>query len=186
MAPRKGNSAKVVDRMAEHQPELSTEEWAYIAGIIDGEGTISVIRVAKRNHYALRPQVQITNTHEPLFRWLVDKLGIGIVKRNRDDTRDWFKQTPKTSYVMTVPGYRCYSILQYIEPFLIIKKEHAQIVMQFIESRAQQPYNGPYTQNEIDLWLRVRALNHGGFRAYDAEVDLIRSFTTSQPPPEVS
>src|SRR3972149_9288329 len=83
-----------------------------------------------------------------------------------------------TVIVVTIPGYRGYHILKNTEPLLIIKKEQAQILMHFMESRAVQPYNGPYIQAEIDLWLRVRALNHKPSYEYEDVVDLTRSSTT--------
>lgn len=148
--------------------QLTPTELAYLAGIIDGEGTITIIRATKKwrenTRVVLTPTVQVHNTNENLLRWLSDKLGMVVFSRDRRlstmPRNQPIKSTPKTSYSMNIVGYRCFRLLQAIEPYLIIKREQAATVIRFIELRAASAvYNDAYSDEQQALWLKVRALN---------------------------
>lgn len=64
-------------------PALTDAEWGYVAGMIDGEGTIGVYSRGKQHcgsrqrtpGRSYRPRIQIANTSRALMDWLVAKLG---------------------------------------------------------------------------------------------------------------
>ncbi len=59
---------------------LKTEEKAYIAGIIDGEGTITLAK--KHKNEMPSPEVSIANNNLELLNWIKAKVGCGrIIKR---------------------------------------------------------------------------------------------------------
>lgn len=168
-----------------HQPQLTPTEWAYLAGIVDGEGTITILRVSKRRGqtHILQPKIDVTNTSERLLRWLGEKVDMRVNGRTKplksgDIT---FKRPPAVCYDIQIWGYRVYHVLTGIEPYLIIKREQAHFVKAFIESRtarSEATYNPPYIQEELDLWLKVRALNRSESRSYPIEASLTPSSTT--------
>ena len=169
----------------QYQPQLTPTEWAYTAGIIDGEGSISILRVSKRKglHYILQPVVSVTNTNESLLSWLGMKLDMRVDKRHRPQVigQNHLKRVPAVCYVITVWGYRVYNLLTSIEPHLIVKKAQAQTVTAFLDSRRERSealYNPPYIQEELDLWLKVRALNRKESWPYPLEASLTPSSTT--------
>lgn len=184
--------------IARYQPELSKEEWAYIAGIIDGEGTISIIRVNKKRRglhwYILQPTIQVSNTSEELIRWLGEKLDMKVNNRARSlppayKGRQRTREEIAICYVVALFGYKVYSILKNICPYLIIKRGQCELTMQYIESRmklADDQYNCPYTDEDEQLWLAVRKLNRKPSASYPDVVGLTLKSTTSQQQPETS
>lgn len=168
-----------------HQPQLTPTEWAYLAGIVDGEGTITILKVSKRKGqtHILQPKIDVTNTSERLLRWLGEKVDMRVNGRTKPlkSGEITFKRTPAVCYSIEIWGYRVYNVLMGIEPYLVIKREQARLVRTFLDSRrarSEATYNPPYTQEEIDLWLKVRALNRSASRSYPIEASLTSPSTT--------
>lgn len=170
----------ITDRINDYQVSLSPVEAAYTAGIIDGEGTISILRVSKRGtHHILSPKVYVSNTSELLLGWLSERLEMKVNSRIKRSNK--YKNEPRPEITLAIFGYRCYNFLKIIEPYLIVKKELAHLVMEFIESRqanGQANYNSPYTESELAVWQKVRSINRRESSPYDESVSLTITSTT--------
>jgi len=107
------------------------EDWAYLAGIIDGEGWIGVRRIKDRSgrssypyHYV--PELSVSNTDERIIKWIRNIFQVGCIdcwhnKKNphRKPVYKWrISRKVELSFV-----------LENTLPFLIIKKEQALIIM---------------------------------------------------------
>ena len=57
---------------------ITDNDLAYIAGIVDGEGSIAIKKVSYKDYYYYYPCVAIYNTNDRLFEWLKSRIG-GIV-----------------------------------------------------------------------------------------------------------
>ncbi len=104
---------------------------AYLAGIFDGEGYLGFH--PKNSKQKVR--VSIGNTYKPLIDWLSTlggKIGIPrISKLGKKQTFSW-----------RITGYSNVLIfLTDLEPYLLIKKDKANQVMTFLESRLKSRYN---------------------------------------------
>lgn len=97
---------------------------AYIAGIVDGEGTIYIHDRRATRPESIRPSVSvvIANTYVPLLKWVSEITGVGNMG----------KANPKS----LLPGFKpCYnwrttssaavSLLIQIEPFMLEKRQRA-------------------------------------------------------------
>lgn len=103
---------------------------AYLAGIIDGEGTIEVFHDGNKSQ-TMRPHLTIANTHLGLLKYLVKTVGGGY---SQNSTPSHCKQGYHWSL------YRASDILALttaILPYLIIKKEGAERVIQKCEELNQ-------------------------------------------------
>jgi len=110
---------------------------AYLAGIVDGEGTICIIRnkhyraINKSVGYSTRPVVTISNTAYSLLKYL-KSLNIGgfsyDIRKRKEEHKQAF-QWALTSHL------RVYGFLKEILPYLVIKKEKAVEVMDFIKQK---------------------------------------------------
>ena len=106
------------------------EEWklAYLAGIIDGEGTIVIakqkIREGRKNHlYSLR--MQVGNSEKRLIDWLQENFGGSIhIMRERHERK---------FYQWTVGSKDTYKLLKEMKYYLVIKEEQADIGIKFYE-----------------------------------------------------
>jgi len=107
---------------------------AYVAGIIDGEGSIGIYKKFgkdKRRYYQLT--VQVSNSNEWLIRWLQMAFGSYAyhhghyscekIKRNRE------------IYTWSIVGNKAVDFLKTIHPYLRLKKPQAEIAIRFQENR---------------------------------------------------
>ncbi len=61
---------------------MITEEKAYIAGIIDGEGSIMLLKF--HNNQFPAPCISISSTTLELLEWLKNKTRVGTIKEKKE------------------------------------------------------------------------------------------------------
>jgi len=116
---------------------LSPPIAAYIAGLVDGEGTIAMSRrhANERRHVV----VSIANTELPLLRFVLKQLRTGKITRKRAVS---LKHTP--SYCYSVSNRQALDLLEQIVLYLrSYKLSRAQLVLKHY--RSLTPRNGKYT-----------------------------------------
>jgi len=114
----------------------SKEDLAYIAGILDGEGSIQVRLLERRGSKWNRVKCEIifTNTSKELMDWLSEKLNLRVHERRHSNPR-W-----KTCYHAKVSNmYECLLLLKALLPYLIIKKKQAEEAIKLIEDYLTTP-----------------------------------------------
>lgn len=131
-------------------------ELGWIAGIIDGEGSITVIKRAK----TYVPSFKMTNTSKILINKyceILDKCEISYQCYGRQKVGN-----RKYQWEVIVEGRpRVYKALMLIQDLLIAKKKQAEKVIEWIESRGLD-LRGPYTEQQMQIISDVRELNGRG------------------------
>lgn len=135
--------------------KIKETEKAYIAGFIDGEGTISVTS-SKRNrpteHIILTPYITIANTNRHVLEVIKKYLGFYDISIHRNYPKS---SNNKICYRIFFTGRkRIIKVLELLIPYLIIKKKNAELVLKFVKLREQHvinQYNSAYTKKEIQL-----------------------------------
>lgn len=115
---------------------MTETEKAYIAGIIDGEGSIMLQKIHKNEHHS--PCISITSTTLELLEWIKIVIGKGTKNYNMEVHKDCY------SYVLR--RNNAISLLNDIYPYLIIrsKKKRAELIINTYKSIT--PRNGYYTK----------------------------------------
>jgi hypothetical protein len=113
--------------------ERSPTEWAYMAAIVDGEGSISFgpetkYRGSKKDLTICR--VTVVNTDEPLILWMMDKFPGGSYAR-RDYTLE--NRLPTWQVRWTRRG-AVKELLEGMIPYMIVKRARAERVVAFLGS----------------------------------------------------
>lgn len=108
------------------------EKWAWLAGIVDGEGCFSLSRgtATKRGYMVLR----IDNKNHELMRFLTMTFG-GSYSEVKKKGRIYYQ------YALSMTGLR--QVLPKIRPYLIVKAEEADIVQQVLKA---MKYRGDTTE----------------------------------------
>lgn len=119
-------------RRFDETPEWSIPDLAYLAGIIDGEGCVSILRTEALRHYNAR--LQIVNTCGDLMIWINDTFGPGFLTVKPHHVPHW-----KTSYIWIANSITAWLILRACMPYLRVKKRQAEILMEFIELVHSKP-----------------------------------------------
>ncbi len=102
---------------------------AYVAGIIDGEGCIHLMRT-KSGQYSIK--VVVVNTNEWLINWFHLQFG-GSVSIHRQ-----YSQKAKPAYQWVITTAKCNEFLNLIYPYLLLKKPQAELAMAFQRNRQPQ------------------------------------------------
>jgi hypothetical protein len=137
--------------VTEKPVDLSEPTLAYIAGLIDGEGTVSIRKFSGK----WKPHIRIANTSESLMAWLSSTVvgpGIFIEHRRIHDGRLPF-------FMFHIPGIGWVALYERLLPYMVIKREQMAALVEFSRLRLGQDRMAPL--NERQLWLvsRVRELN---------------------------
>lgn len=106
---------------------LTEAEKGYLAGIIDGEGSIGFARrKSPSGRYVYVPRVSVANTSRNLIDWLQIRLPMFACYSN---PRKGSLGT-KDCYNLTMAGNRqCIVFLKELIPYLVIKRPQAEIVV---------------------------------------------------------
>ena len=138
---------------------LSEVERAYIAGIVDGEGHMSI------SLYMGHPAIllHVVNTNHAVILWLHEKLGGCEFVAHRADAKC------KTRWRWEVRTLRARAILCAIQPFLIIKKRHSELIEAFYaalqEYRETRPcliFRDSVEEPLKSILVELKALNRKG------------------------
>lgn len=129
---------------------LTETSKAYIAGLVDGEGciTISINRKYSENRFSIQPSVTITNCDKPLLNSVVEELGYGSIK-DKTKHKGW-----KDSYSLVIPVNKICTFINLIRPYLRLKLGQAEKILEYFN------YHTPIGSKNIpeDVWqnrLRV-------------------------------
>lgn len=131
-------------------PKLSLEEKIYTAGIIDGEGTITLYV----HGGIVTPLTDISNNHKGLITWLRKHLG-GGTGYTQTDTRGNRRPTYHVKFTRLLDVK---ALLEQILPYLIAKKKQAELVLEYCNLRLQDKAL-EYNPKLYEIAIQVRRLN---------------------------
>lgn len=118
--------------------KLSETERAYLAGIIDGEGTITL--TVKQKGATRHLAVTVSGTEKTLFSYIVRCVGAGQLTHKRI-----YKSHHTPSYTYSIYSRQALDLLQQVTPFLkTYKQRRAKLALdRYLEVT---PRNGKYTE----------------------------------------
>lgn len=108
--------------------ELTEAEIAYIAGIIDGEGSISF---SYRPRGIVVPLVQVSNTHLALIEWLGAAISGGSICIDYGRKRRPAHHKP--THMWRCSGAVARELVSIIQPHLIVKRRQADLLLSLHE-----------------------------------------------------
>ncbi len=120
---------------------LTPEVAACIAGIIDGEGTITLTRLHARENRRL--VVSIANTELQLLQFMIDHVGAGKITRKKTSSD---QHSP--SFCHAITSGQALTLLQQIFPYLrSYKRKRAELALSHY--KALTPRNGRYSPEQL-------------------------------------
>ena len=137
----------------------------YIAGFIDGEGHISIVRRIKkgRNQIDYQPCVMVCNTDKNVLQLIKERIGGRWVECINISQ---YSGRPTLYRIIINKAEALNEVLPKIIPHLIIKKDNAKLVLGFIRSRLKarkswrKTNNGvgsspPYSKKENNIYSQI-------------------------------
>jgi len=111
---------------------MKDTDWAYLAGLIDGEGCISTVHTNPRNGQ-FNAKIAIVNTDKTVLDWIVKTFAVGNVYPRR--LRLPMKQSWRWQLAA---GSSVSRILNGVYPYLIIKKDQAVLAIELCSRPAKR------------------------------------------------
>jgi hypothetical protein len=125
---------------------------AYVAGFVDGEGSINMGGGARQPHERLT----ITNTNLEVLQHIQTIIGGQIGGHDRPTKPHW-----KTQYYLCLTTRHAVRALRILEPFLVLKKKQAILMIRFSEEKPGLGQKWPEGQKEYWHGL-IQAMNRRG------------------------
>lgn len=143
-------------------PDLSLEKRCYVAGIIDGEGTITIAfyRPVKKDKIMpnMMPIILVSNSNKDLIDYLHPLL-LGSTIKTAKET-----EIRKTVYQIQIAKLLdVEALLTQILPYLVIKKRQAELVLEYCALRKKDTLL-TYNDRLFEIAKEVRGLNEKGPR----------------------
>lgn len=106
--------------------------YAYMAGFVDADGSISITTVSKAKVYVTK--ITVTNCDERVMWLFRDEFG-GKVR-----CREWKNKNWRPGYEWTLTSVKAQTVIKLILPYLRIKRKQAFLVLRLGKLKAK--YNG--------------------------------------------
>jgi hypothetical protein len=146
-------------------PQVTDWQIAWLAGIWDGEGTISVRRNKKINQFS--PRVSMVNTSPDIINY-VDQLltQLDIPHYIREKGEGGFDGSSKQCWIISMDTLSSASrFLETVGPYLVGKYERAKLLEKFVNSRVNRRdkvtrnSDCTYNQEELDTCKKLYLAN---------------------------
>jgi hypothetical protein len=132
----------------------SKTQLAYIAGFLDGDGSL-MIQVKKRNdngksRFMLTICLYQDTHHEKPLLWMRNKFGIGYISRRNDNITE-----------LRINGYRqVEKILKMLKPFIKFKKIQAEVLLKSAKILQKKKLSREDYIKLVDCVIRTQSENY--------------------------
>lgn len=128
--------------------DLSDDEKAYIAGIVDGEGSIGLWKHRQKlkdhDKVSIRPNVRIGMTDEEVIDYIAETVGTGSRTHKHKELENFDKQ-----HIFALQSQNeVRDFLEQVKPYLRAKSDQAELLIEYCENR--NPHE-PYTEEELNM-----------------------------------
>lgn len=122
---------------------MTDTEKAYIAGIIDGEGSIMLIKFHSNQFPS--PCITISSATIELLEWIKQKVCAGTIKGKKN----YKPEKHKNSFTYEIKYNKAIILLKNICPYLIIeaKRKKAELILKYY--KILTPRNGKYSPEQL-------------------------------------
>jgi hypothetical protein len=148
---------------ASARTRLTDREMGYLAGFLDGDGSIYVVIVHNeesrlRLGLYVRPFVTFSNTNKDVIEFISKLLKKAGIKHRIVEVLPDGKLRKRTYYFIEITTYRnVYAFLELVYQDLIAKREVAEYMLKLCESRLSAKGSGiPYTKEELEIIKKIR------------------------------
>jgi hypothetical protein len=129
-------------------------DWSYVAGFIDGEGTITFARTrTNAGNPTLKPRLLIGQKKPNVLYMIQEKIGTGHMLQNKTGLYVY-----QLDSLCNMP-----QVMELLIPYLIIKKRQAEIVVDYCKCKtASLGRNRGLDEHCQGLDIEMRGLNQRG------------------------
>jgi hypothetical protein len=130
---------------------VTNAEWAYLAGLIDGEGCLYayVVNPSGERGQTFEAGLRVGMTDESVLAWAQANTGAGRLRKQQRKER-W-----KPLHVWDLNLTDTARILPELLPYLQVKRRHAELILQFAGNKKDR-------ETRFEIVKEIRVLNKRG------------------------
>jgi len=132
--------------------QLSEENAAYLAGLIDGEGSIT-FRGDPSPGSSYSMHIYVTNTDRDILGWIKKETGVGRIYVHSHSSSNTCYRWGIHSIAEIKP------FLEEIHPYLKVKTEVSELMLRLCNSRLDKGYGSPWDDTEQELAQEIKEKN---------------------------
>ncbi len=148
---------------------MAETDYAYLAGIIDGEGTVTIHRQTERRkgrtYFSYAPQLTISNTDRIMLESLQNRFGGNVLKVHPPPNKRW-----KQGYLLSFRREEILALLPRVIPYLTSKRRKAELLLEYMTTRTKSVESGeggrfvgvPLTERQKKIIAEIRKKNRRG------------------------
>lgn len=144
--------------------EKRKNRMAYFAGTIDGDGSFSLCKKMQKEGRSplYYPLIQLSTTYFKLIDMLVDEFGGSVSVRKSYTSKSGSKRKESKSWKLEKSG-KCLPFLEKIVPFLMVKKQRGQFLMDYIKNnpfvRGSRLLSNETIKNRDSAYIKMQQFN---------------------------
>jgi hypothetical protein len=133
-------------------PELDERAWSYLAGIVDGEGSISLAKFKRAPYFY--PRLSIINSNEELMKFVMEKLGVSTGYLHKGTISKGY------SIFIYIQGVKCFKLIEKLKSYLVAKRRQAELVLELLRiAKNHYPYDEYYLKEGERIYNEMRKIN---------------------------
>jgi len=139
---------------------MKKTDWAYIAGIVDGEGCIRIVKTKEpknKSGYKYQMVIGVNNTNEWLIHWLYFNFGGSIHLQAKLDNR-------KPLWHWYLSSRKAQAFIELILPYLRLKRPQAEVAVQFSKRKHHRGKSDEERAIEEAEFILMKGYNKKGLR----------------------
>ena len=148
---------------------LTETDYAYLAGIIDGEGTVTIRRLTERKreriYVSYGPAITVSNTDLIMLKSLRNRFGGNIVRANPPRNKRWSQ-----GYLLCFRREEMLVLLPKTIPYMTRKRRKAELLLEYMTTRTKSVATGaggrfvsvPLTERQREIIAKIRKKNKRG------------------------
>lgn len=146
--------------------DLAIADAAYIAGLIDADGTVTVTMSAIAP--LPKPLILVVNSNYPLILWLQNMIGAGCsyLTKTKPTRPDQDKSNWNSVHRYQVTGWKAIALLEKVRPFMRVKAMQADLLMGLSLRGRDFPKSASSDQMaaSISIGAEIRRMNRRGIK----------------------
>lgn len=120
---------------------LTEKDKGYIAGIIDGEGSICLTK--HHSNEFRSPEISVTSTTYEILQYLKNTIGGNI------STKTKYNENYKDSWLWKIRTNLALELLNEIKDYLLVPEKKARAELLINEYKSVTPRNGRYSEEKL-------------------------------------
>ena len=135
--------------------QISEDMAAYLAGLLDGDGSVTLRRQGHHNTYS--PEITITSKDRNFLEEIRRRINGGKIRRITD------KRRPSPIYHLYFEKIRdCLTLASKLKKYAILKKRHLELLEEYCKIRLTRPVweRLKFSDREREIYEEIKKLNY--------------------------